>query len=61
VEVDFVLPALGKSWGNTKSVDYAKLIARREGFAQAMQYLRSVYSKQGTEAALKALGVPPQP
>jgi len=58
VEVAFVVSALGKTWGNTKSVNYARLMAKREGFAQAMDYLRSVYCKQGREATLKALGVP---
>lgn len=57
VSLEFAVPALGPAWGNTKSASYSRLMNIRQGFTQAMEYLKSVYAKQGSEATLKAIGV----
>ncbi len=58
VEVEFAVPVVGRTWGNTKSVHYAELMARRQGFSQALAYLRSVYTKEGAEGILRVLRTP---
>jgi hypothetical protein len=57
VEVDFVIPALGQPWGNTKmsSLPYQKILATRAGYGMAMEHLRTVYSKSGMAGVQREL------
>jgi len=57
VELEFAMPAVGQTWGDTKSKNYSRLMSLRSGQDLAMNYLRSIYKKEGAEGVLKALGV----
>ena len=57
VELEFAVPAVGEVWGDTLSRSYIRMMSLRSGREMAMNYLRSIYKKEGTEGVLKALGI----
>jgi len=58
VQLEFVVPAAGKSWGNLQSPTYWQMQGQRQGYRQALIRLRSVYSKDGLPGLLKELDRP---
>jgi hypothetical protein len=57
VQLDFAVPAVGESWGNTKSPNYLRMMSVRNARKMVLQQLRSIYEKDGAQGLLKALGV----
>jgi hypothetical protein len=57
VEIEFVVPAVGPAWGNTKSAAYYRMIGFRSGYKEAVEMLKGLYAKQGVEAVLNELGI----
>jgi len=56
-QVEFVVPAPGKFWGNAQSPTYWQMLGQRHGYRQALVRLKSIYATSGLPALLKELGV----
>jgi hypothetical protein len=61
VELEFVVPASGKAWGNLQSPTYWQMLGQRQGFRQAVTQMRSAYRSGGTSALLKELDTAGKP
>jgi hypothetical protein len=59
VELEFAVPLVGETWGNTQTMAYVQMMALREGRRQARTTLLSVYANEGLEGLLKTLNTDP--
>ncbi len=58
VELEFAVPVVGQPWGDTKSKSYVRMQNMRQGYAQALNYLKSVLASKGADGVIKELQTP---